>query len=92
MKLSPIVIVAVLGLTASPATADHDGYERSRCYEGDCGSYYDDGGGSSGGRYEGGRSGDTDQRGNDNCRNACGNTIIVPSPGGREEQGDETES
>jgi hypothetical protein len=42
--------------------------------------------GNSGYDGEGGRSGDYDGGPGDDCRNACGNTIIVPSPGGREEE------
>lgn len=53
---------------------------------------YDDwDGGSDGNRGydgEGGQSGDTDQRGNENCRNLCGNTIIVPDPRGDDRRGD----
>jgi hypothetical protein len=39
--------------------------------------------GNSGGTYGGGHSGETDQRGDRNCRNVCGNTIIVPAPAPR---------
>lgn len=59
------------------------------CWDyGDCGGGYDErNGGGSGdrrggdGRYGGGRSGDYDGGPGDDCRNACGNTIIVPMPG-----------
>ena len=56
------------GDLGSPALIlDHDGW---------------DGGsdGNEGYDGEGGRSGDTDQNGDENCRNLCGNTIIVPDP------------
>lgn len=60
---------------ASPALARHRD-ERSRCYD-DCeGS----GNGNSGYDGEGGRSGDTNQRGDRNCRNFCGNVIVIPNP------------
>lgn len=39
-----------------------------------------DGNGNSGGKYEGGRSGDNDQRGDHNCRNFC--FYGIPAPGG----------
>jgi hypothetical protein len=69
-------------------------HERDDCYDyGDCGDEggYDDGrggdGGYSGGHQGygggGGRSGDYDGGPGDDCRNACGNTIIVPTPGDR---------
>lgn len=54
---------------------------------GDCGGGYDERSGGSGdgrggdGRFGGGRSGDYDGGPGDDCRNACGNTIIVPTPG-----------
>jgi hypothetical protein len=65
---------------------DHDG-----CWEGECGGYDEDNGGygddrGGDGRFGGGRSGDYDGGPGDDCRNACGNTIIVPSPGGGEER------
>lgn len=43
------------------------------------GGYSDENQGYGGG---GGRSGDYDGGPGDDCRNACGNTIVVPSPGG----------
>lgn len=62
-------------------------YEEDRCWDyGDCGGYdernggYGDGRGGDG-RFGGGRSGDYDGGPGDDCRNACGNTIIVPTPG-----------
>jgi hypothetical protein len=52
------------------------------CYEDEpCGDDWGGGSdGNSGGRYEGGRSGDNDQRGDHNCRNFC--FYGVPMPGG----------
>lgn len=46
------------------------------CYD-DCEG---DGNGNSGGDYGGGKSGDTDQRGDHNCRNFC--FYGIPAPGG----------
>lgn len=83
--------VAGLALTAallvggaSPASASHR--DRDRCgYEcDDGGDRYGDGGsgggsGASGGDYEGGHGGDTDQRGDHNCRNFC--FYGIPQPG-----------
>lgn len=60
------------------------------CWDyGSCGGGYDERNGGSGdgrggdGRFGGGRSGDYDGGPGDDCRNACGNTIIVPTPGDR---------
>lgn len=74
--LLALTMIEVTRATIGVQLAQH---EECDPYYDDCGGDYQ--GGPSGGRYEGGRSGDTDQRGNENCRNACGNTIIVPSPG-----------
>lgn len=72
-------------------TTNHDsgGYGEGDCdWSGDCGGYdernggYGDGRGGDG-RFGGGRSGDYDGGPGDDCRNACGNTIIVPTPGDR---------
>lgn len=71
--------------------ASHD-YDGDPCWDyGDCGDgrggYDERNGGGSGdgrggdGRFGGGRSGDYDGGPGDDCRNACGNTIIVPMPG-----------
>jgi hypothetical protein len=57
---------------------DHGGYDERN------GGYGDRRGGD--GRFGGGRSGDYDGGPGDDCRNACGNTIIVPTPGGGGEQ------
>lgn len=71
---------------ASPAHAAH----RDRCRHEDCrGDRYGDGGsgggqGASGGDYEGGKSGDTDQRGDHNCRNFCFYGIPAPGQGGQQ--------
>ncbi len=62
-------------------------HERDRCYYEDCGGDGGDGGYSGGNQGYGGgggRSGDYDGGPGDDCRNACGNTIIVPTPGGKE--------
>ena len=62
---------------------EYDDGDRYR-YEEDSGGSGDRRGGD--GRYAGGRSGDYDGGPGDDCRNACVNTIIEPSPGGREEE------
>lgn len=54
----------------------------------DCGGYDERNGGQGDGRggdgrFGGGRSGDYDGGPGDDCRNLCGNTIIVPTPGER---------
>ena len=84
---------AGLALTASllvggagPADAAH---RRDRCRYEDCGDRYGDGGsgggqGASGGDYEGGQGGDTDQRGDHNCRNFCFYGIPAPGQGGQQ--------
>jgi hypothetical protein len=69
----------------------HEYDERDRCYGEECYSYDERSGGSGDrrggdGRFGGGRSGDYDGGPGDDCRNACGNTIVVPDPRGREEQ------
>lgn len=46
----------------------------------DCGR--GSGNGNRGYDGEGGRSGDTNQRGDRNCRNICGNTVVIPDPRG----------
>jgi hypothetical protein len=76
-------------LGAPALILDHDGGDPCWDY-GDCGGGYDERNGGSGdgrggdGRFGGGRSGDYDGGPGDDCRNACGNTIIVPDPrGGR---------
>lgn len=84
-----LVAVAVMGIPAAPAVAAttqrHD--ERSRCYEDDCGDDWGGGSnGNSGGDYEGGRSGDNDQRGDHNCRNFCFYGIPAPGGGGKDQQ------
>lgn len=71
--------------------ADHeydDGCWEGECYDGGRGGYWEDNGGygdgrGGDGRFGGGRSGDYDGGPGDDCRNACGNTIIVPTPGDR---------
>lgn len=82
--LAGLVVAASL-LVATPAQANH----RDRCrYECDSGDRYGDGDGSngnSGGDYEGGKSGDTDQRGDHNCRNFC--FYGIPAPGGQQPKG-----
>jgi hypothetical protein len=64
-----------LGLPA--LVVDHDCYEYGDCGGSDGNTGYDG---------EGGRSGDMDQGGDDNCRNFCDNIIYIPSPGGGEER------
>ena len=71
-SLGPIVLI------------DHEYGGDDYRYEEDSGGYGDGRGGD--GRYAGGRSGDNDQRGNENCRNACGNTVVVPTPGQQDEE------
>lgn len=98
----PVTLVAVESPSAQAGPVgdggasprDHDG-----CWDGGCsddwrgGGYREHNGGGSGdgrggdGRFGGGRSGDYDGGPGDDCRNACGNTIIVPSPGGGEGEG-----
>jgi hypothetical protein len=59
-------------------------HERYRCMDHDyCGGGSD---GNTGYDGEGGRSGDMDQGGDNNCRNFCDNIIYIPSPGGGEER------
>lgn len=53
-------------------------------YDEDNGGYGDDRAGD--GRFGGGRSGDYDGGPGDDCRNLCGNTIVVPAPGGRDQR------
>lgn len=64
--------------------AAHYGDDPCRDY-GDCDDRSGGDGGASGGHQGygggGGRSGDYDGGPGDDCRNACGNTIIVPGPG-----------
>lgn len=55
---------------------DCDGYDRSGGDGGRSGGHQGYGGG-------GGRSGDYDGGPGDDCRNACGNTIIIPGPPGQ---------
>lgn len=83
-----ILCAAVVGLMAVPvpALADHRGGGRDQPRY--CQPRYDcDGGsdGNSGGDYEGGRSGDTDQRGDHNCRNFC--FYGIPAPGEQPPEG-----
>jgi hypothetical protein len=80
------LVAAVCLLAAAPARADTvDHHRRDRCRYEDCGGdRYGDGGsgggqGASGGDYEGGKSGDDDQRGDHNCRNFC--FYGIPAPG-----------
>jgi hypothetical protein len=67
-------------------------YDGGDCdWEGNCGGYDERNGGygddrGGDGRFGGGRSGDYDGGPGDDCRNACGNTIIIPDPRGGEEQ------
>lgn len=70
-------IVLALALVLGAPTAALADHEYERCYDGWCGSGSD---GNTGYDGEGGRSGDTNQNGDDNCRNFCGNTIIIPDP------------
>jgi hypothetical protein len=77
-----ILLAALLAMSVpTPAqqgrTTDHDS-----CYDYDCGGSD----GNTGYDGEGGRSGDMDQGGDDNCRNFCDNIIYIPSPGGGEER------
>jgi len=71
-------------LTPLPAYADHDYWERDRCYDYDCDYGGGGDGGYSGGHggYQGGggRSGDMEQDGDNNCRNFC--FYGIPGPGG----------
>jgi hypothetical protein len=62
-------------------------HEQPRCYD-DCDDDWGRGSGNGNSGYdgEGGRSGDYDGGPGDDCRNACGNTIIVPMPGQSGEQ------
>lgn len=78
------------GANTGPSPRDHE-YDDG-CWDGECGrggdenrsGYYDDGGGSSGGRYEGGRGGDDyDGDGDGNrCRNFCVYPVEPPPSGG----------
>lgn len=66
-----------LGLPA--LVVDHE------CY--DCDDGWGGGSdGNSGGRYEGGRSGDMEQGDGRNCRNFCDNVIYIPDPRGGDEE------
>ena len=91
-----IVVLAIIGLFAVCGGNDVDQDLRGRIqlvdHEWDYGwddrggGYREDSGGSGDrrggdGRFGGGRSGDYDGGPGDDCRNACGNTIIVPTPG-----------
>jgi hypothetical protein len=60
--------------------ASHD---YPRCQSHECGDGWGRGSdGNSGGEYEGGRSGDNDQRGDHNCRNFCFYGVPMPGEGG----------
>lgn len=91
-----VIVLALVGLFAlCNENEDIDSLGRQQvagheyddgCWEGECYSYDERSGGSGDrrggdGRYGGGRSGDYDGGPGDDCRNACGNTIIVPTPG-----------
>jgi hypothetical protein len=83
-----VLAVALLAGGAAPAQAAH----RDRCRYEDCGDRYGDGGsgggqGASGGDYEGGHGGDTDQRGDHNCRNFCFYGIPAPPMPGQQPKG-----
>lgn len=80
-----LVVVCTLLTTAGPAYASHR--ERDRCRYEECGDRYGDGDNSNGNTGydgEGGKSGDTDQRGDHNCRNFC--FYGIPAPGGGDQQ------
>lgn len=88
MRPSRLAVVVALAVAApavpARAAAPHPierRHEQSRCHDEDCDDSRGSGNGNRGYDGEGGRSGDTDQRGDRNCRNVCGNTIIVPMPG-----------
>lgn len=94
-----VVVLAIIGFFAVCTDGDGDidtwapvqvaGHEYDDgCWDGECYSYDERNGGSGDGRggdgrYAGGRSGDMEQGDGRNCRNACDNTIIVPTPGDR---------
>ena len=102
VAIAVVLILAMVGLFAICGNDDGDpsGLARVTNHEGGdpcwdygaCGGGYDERNGGSGdsrggdGRYGGGRSGDYDGGPGDDCRNACGNTIIVPTPGDRSGQ------
>ena len=97
-----IVVLAVIGAFAVCTDNDDDDidslgrieladHEWDYGWDDRRGGYYEDSGGygdrrGGDGRYAGGRSGDYDGGPGDDCRNACGNTIIVPTPGDRGEE------
>lgn len=93
MKVLAIIIgvVFLAGVLVAGCVAlvnDDDSLGRvqlvSHRYEDPCRDYGDcDGGsdGNSGGDYEGGRSGDNDQRGDHNCRNFCFYGVPLPGQG-----------
>lgn len=91
-----IVVLAIIGLFAVCTDGDDDvglgrlevashdwgGYD---CYGHDyCGGWGGGSDGNTGYAGGGGRSGDYDGGPGDDCRNACGNRIIVPTPGSGE--------
>lgn len=92
-----VLILAMIGLFSVCGDDDENGMGPRHH---DCDPYYEDcygspegrggDGGESGGHQGygggGGRSGDYDGGPGDDCRNACGNTIIVPTPGGGRER------
>lgn len=76
------VLQAGLGRGATGWTAAY--HDEDPCYYEDCSDGRGGDGGSSGGHQGygggGGRSGDYDGGPGDDCRNLCGNTIIIPDP------------
>jgi hypothetical protein len=85
-----IVFLALVGLMAvcTPGEDDHSLgrvvlVSHDRCDYEDCGDDWGGGSdGNSGGTYEGGQGGDTDQRGDHNCRNFCFYGLPAPGEGG----------
>jgi hypothetical protein len=83
--LAGLIIALVVAGFLVPQTAGATTVERHHCRE-ECDGG-GDGNGNNGGEYEGGKSGDTDQRGDHNCRNFCFYGIPNPAPGGQQPKG-----
>jgi hypothetical protein len=93
-----IIALALIGLFAicSDDNDEIDGYAPVQLVDheyddGDRYRYEEDSGGSGDrrggdGRYAGGRSGDYDGGPGDDCRTGCNNTIIIPAPGGNDDE------
>jgi hypothetical protein len=72
-------LLVALALTLAPVGIGPAHHHGRYCQD----EYDCDGGGSDGNKYEGGRSGDNDQRGDHNCRNFCFYGVPLPGSGDR---------